>query len=129
MHTSLYVAAIIGIVFQQAFAVIKLRRQHQVSLGSDSHPDLEKAIRAHANTTEYMPLALLGLASAEYGGSHWLLIHVIGIALVLGRYWHYQGITKSTIPLRVRGMYLTFYPLITIAILNLWVWITRGLLG
>jgi uncharacterized membrane protein YecN with MAPEG domain len=123
MHTSLYIAAAIGWIIRLGFNVINLRRKHQVSLGSESHDDLEKTIRAHANATEYLPLALIGLAAAEYGGIHWSIIHLIGIALMLGRYWHNQGITGNMLKLRVRGMYLTFFPLMAIAILNLWTWL------
>lgn len=123
MHTALYIAATIGWVIKLGMDVVKLRQKHQVSLGSQSHDDLEQAIRTHANTVEYLPLALLGLAMAEYGGVHGLLIHAIGIALLLGRYWHYKGMTGPNLPLRVRGMYFTYYPLMAIALLDLWTWL------
>lgn len=120
MHTALYIAAAIGLIVKLGLNVVKLRHKHQVSLGSQSHDDLEKAIRTHANATEYLPLALVGLAVAEYGGIHWFLIHAVGLALMLGRYWHYKGMTVPILPLRVRGMYFTYYPLLAIAVLNVW---------
>lgn len=123
MHTALYIAAAIGLIVRLGLNVVNLRKKYQVSLGSREHDDLEQAIRTHANATEYLPLALLGLAVAEYGGIHWFFIHAIGIALMLGRYWHYKGMTVPTIPLRVRGMYFTYFPLLAIAVLNAWTWL------
>lgn len=123
MHTSLYIAAAIGWIIWLAFNVINLRKRHQISLGSQSHEDLEKAIRAHGNTTEYLPLALIGMGAAEVGGTHWFFIHAVGIALALGRYWHNQGIVGEALKARVRGMYFTFFPLMAIAAFNLWAWL------
>jgi len=123
MHTSLYIAIGIAWTVYLALGVIKLRKGHKISLGSGQEPALEQAIRAHANTTETLPFALLGLLAGELMGLHWLFIHGIGISLMAGRFLHHQGLTQTDFEKRVLGMKLTLFPLLIIAGLLVILWI------
>ena len=102
-----------------ALAVIRLRKINQVSLGAGGNTELEAAIRVHGNFAEYIPLGLILLGLLESHSAHPLVIAVLGCALVLGRFYHAQGLRLSDIKYRVRGMKLTFGTLATLAILNI----------
>ena len=54
--TSVIAAALTLIFIKLSFNVIALRRKNKVSLGSGGHEDLERAIRAQANFSEYVPI-------------------------------------------------------------------------
>jgi uncharacterized membrane protein YecN with MAPEG domain len=68
-------------------------------------------LRAHANNTEYVPMALLLLwaLASPLGGSIWL-IHAVGGSLTLGRIAHGIGMSQSTGPStpRLVGIMLTW---------------------
>ena len=131
----LTITAVVGsvlalIYIRLAFNVINLRQKHRVSLGAGDRPDLEKAIRAHGNFAEYVPIALILLAVLEYNrGALWML-GVCGLLLVLGRGLHAYGMVqegKGVSAWRVRGMVLTITAIIGLAVGNLWV-VIRGVM-
>ena len=70
---------------------------------------LTRAIRAHANFAEYAPLALLMLATLALTNTAALPIHVLGVALTLGRALHAVGMMRERHPnvLRFTGSLLT----------------------
>ena len=83
--------------------------------------DLAKAIRVHGNFAEYVPIALILLASYELNGASAMMLHVLGAALVVGRVLHVIGLTK-TIGLSVQrqvGMLSTFFVILILAIENI----------
>lgn len=86
--TPLY-AGILAILFIiLSLRVIQHRRLAKVSLGDGGNALLQRAIRGHANFAEYVPLALLLLAILEISRFSIYVIHVLGIALVIGRILH-----------------------------------------
>jgi uncharacterized membrane protein YecN with MAPEG domain len=89
---SLYAAVLMLVVLALAFNVSRLRRRHWVGLGTGDHPDLAAAIRAHGNTIETVPIALLLLLLLELGGAPAWTLHGLGVALVLGRLAYAQGL-------------------------------------
>jgi uncharacterized membrane protein YecN with MAPEG domain len=115
------VASVLTIVFVKlSFAVIGLRKKNQVSLGSGGHEELERAIRAQGNFSEYVPLALILMACLELNASPWWLVAIPGTTLIVGRLYHSVGIQETTsFKNRVRGMKLTFNSLITLVIFNI----------
>ena len=116
------IASILTIIFiKLSFAVIGLRRKNKVSLGSGGHDDLERAIRAQGNFAEYVPFGIILIACLELNGAPWVLVAILGIALIIGRMIHAKGINASTpdFSKRVLGMKFTFGTLFTLAILNL----------
>jgi uncharacterized protein len=80
-------------------------------IGDGGRPEMAAPLRAHANNTEYVPMALLLLwaLASPLGRSIWL-IHGVGLPLTLGRLLHAIGLSRSTGPssLRLIGMVLTW---------------------
>ena len=102
--------------------VISLRRSARVSLGDGGHPMLTRAIRAHANFAEYVPLALLLLVILEMSRFSIYLIHVLGVVLLIGRLMHGYALafTAESRIGRAGGTVLTFAVIIVAALLCLY---------
>ena len=116
------IASILTLLFVKlSFAVIALRRKHRVSLGSGGQEDLERAIRAQGNFAEYVPIGILLIACLELNRAPWWLVVIPGVALILGRLIHAQGINSppTNLAKRILGMKLTFITLIGLALFNL----------
>jgi uncharacterized membrane protein YecN with MAPEG domain len=93
--TSIY-AALCGILMiALAVRVSMLRRRFRIGVGSAGQEALERAIRVHANFTEFVPLALILMLLVELGGVTGWLMHVFGITLVVSRLLHAWGLTRS----------------------------------
>ena len=97
-----------------ALQVTRNRRRTRTVLGAGADRRMERAIRAHGNFAEYVPLALLLLGFAELQGQPAWLLHLFGIGLIAGRGLHALDISRENerIPLRVTAMALTFAVLI-----------------
>ena len=116
------VASIAAIIFVHlSFNVIKLRRKNHVRMGNGGVEELERAIRAHANFAEYVPIGLILLACLEANEASWWLVLLPGIALIIGRIIHAIGVQEPPphINKRVLGMKITFLTLISLVALNL----------
>ncbi len=127
MITGLY-AGLLGLIFLAlSIQVIKARRKHMISLGDGNIDDLQKATRAHANFSEYVPICIILLLVAELTSQADIFLHICGFALVFGRIAHAYGlVTKSGASLgRVSGMLATFAVLITLSLWNLYVVVTK----
>lgn len=83
--TALYAALSGFLIIALAANVVRLRLGKKVSLGDGGHKDVNRAIRAHGNTIEYLPLALLLMALLEINGGGSTALHAYGILLVGGR--------------------------------------------
>jgi uncharacterized membrane protein YecN with MAPEG domain len=66
-----------------------------IGLGTGGDAELEKAIRGHGNFTEYAPIGLIVLTSAELSGAAGGWVHAIGILLIGGRLLHAWGLSQS----------------------------------
>jgi len=110
----LYAALITFILVILTFRVILLRNRLKVGVGSGGHPSLERAMRAHGNFIEYVPLALILLLLCELNGAASTTLHGLGIALILGRLAHAWGLSTSegTSAGRAAGIVLTMLVLI-----------------
>lgn len=116
------IASVLAIIFiKLSFAVIGLRRKNKIGLGSGGHDDLERAIRAQGNFSEYVPLGLILIACLELNDAPWWMVAIPGIALILGRMIHAKGMNTPPpdFSKRVLGMQFTFFTLITLVVLNL----------
>ncbi len=109
-----------------ATRVMWLRNSHGVGLGSGGHEGLSRAIRAHANATEYLPVALLMLVVLAFEQTRPGLLQVFGIVLIVGRVLHAIGLSGSPGRSfgRVTGIVLTLLVMLAMA----GVLITRWLL-
>ncbi|MEM9601466.1 MAG: MAPEG family protein [Pseudomonadota bacterium] len=114
MVTPLYAALLTGLFLVLSFRALLLRRKHGVGVGTGGNPTLEKALAAHSNCAEYLPLALLLLYMLEVQTGTGLTVHALGVALVIGRCLHAYGVSQvdEDYRFRVAGMVLTLSCLI-----------------
>jgi uncharacterized membrane protein YecN with MAPEG domain len=99
MRLTILTAAILGLIYMVLTArVVAARLKGKVMLGdgapanSGQPSDLLKAIRAHGNFAEYVPLALILLAAVEACHAPHILCLALAGMLVLGRVLHPIGI-------------------------------------
>lgn len=113
-------AAILGLLFVYlSYGVIKFRMAHRIASGSGEVAALERAIRAHANFAEYVPLTLILLWFVETLTMSSTLVLLFGSVFVFGRILHVIGMVRPQrwMILRQLGMVLT---LSVIAILSIY---------
>ncbi|APG28778.1 glutathione metabolism protein [Syntrophotalea acetylenivorans] len=111
MHVTPFYAALLVLVFLRlSMRTIKLRRQLKIAIGAGGNPTMHRAMRVHGNFAEYVPLSLLLIFLFELQGAHFLLIHLFGACLLLGRLAHAHGVSreKEDYRYRVYGMLMTF---------------------
>ncbi|MGK7866952.1 MAPEG family protein [Falsiroseomonas sp. E2-1-a20] len=73
---------------------IAARRRYGASLGTP-HRMVERAVRAHGNFAEHVPLALILLALCEVNGLAGWALHALGLALLAARLAHAHGISRE----------------------------------
>ncbi|HEX7594780.1 MAG TPA: MAPEG family protein [Gemmatimonadaceae bacterium] len=94
--TALY-AGLLGILMLiLAFRVVAVRRVTSIGLGDGGDALLLSRIRIHGNAAEYVPLALILMLILELNGGSARWLHILGIALLVGRLAHVQGLSQST---------------------------------
>ncbi len=77
---------------------VRLRLSEKVDIGTGNSKALERAVRAQANFTEYVPIALLLIAMLELNQAPTLLLYCLAGALVLGRVLHATGFVRAKGP-------------------------------
>ncbi|MCB4821983.1 MAPEG family protein [Roseicella aerolata] len=107
--TALYAALLAGLFLVLSIRVVRQRRRYHVALGAP-HRLVERAVRAHGNCAEYVPLGLVLLGLLEGMGLPAWGVHALGTAFLAGRVLHAWGISQEPEVLRWRtlGMGLTF---------------------
>lgn len=75
--------------------VVRTRRAQQIGLGHGESPELERAIRAFGNASEYIPAALATLVLLTILDVSPGLIHALGLTLTIGRVAHAVGLSRS----------------------------------
>lgn len=117
--TALYAALLAPLLILLSVRVIRLRRSERVAIGDGGDASLLRAMRVHANFSEYVPLALVLMGLAESLATAPLLLHALGATLVAGRLSHAYGVSKAkeTLAFRVAGMAMTFATIGTLAAL------------
>lgn len=105
-----FAAAVCGLLLLfLAMRVSMLRMRHRVALGDGGIVELVRAIRAHANTMEQVPIFLLMALCYEIyvGASPWLMLLVAGF--LLARLLLAWGLSTATLSLPRRlGAALTY---------------------
>ena len=117
--TALYIVLNAAIMVAFAANVIRMRYHTRTRFGDSNNPEMMRAIRAHGNNTEYVPIALILFFLAQHLGASLLLIHAIGLPLTVGRVLHGLGflLRGQETPtghshLRLAGMILTFFAIL-----------------
>jgi len=106
-----FYTAILGLIFiALSVRTLILRRRYSVGIGYGNEEKLERAVRAHANFAEYVPLGVLLIYFLEQRSGTNLWIHILGTVLILGRLVHAFGISRPNEngSYRVLGMACTF---------------------
>ena len=121
MLVTLYAAILALLYVFLSFRVINARRTYRVSLGDNNQAAVTKVVRVHGNFAEYVPFALLLIFFVENSGWQPLYVHLLGVALVVGRILHAYGVGKAkpSLNLRIAGMALTLLVLLLSALLLL----------
>ena len=123
MHiTGIYAALATLLAVILAFRVIVLRQSTRTGIGDGGDHELAKRIRAHANAVETLPLGLVLLLLVEWNQTLPLLVHIFGIALIVGRVLHAFGLSRTAGASagRIVGMGVTLMALLGMALLLLW---------
>ncbi|MFZ5556761.1 MAG: MAPEG family protein [Pseudomonadota bacterium] len=92
IYASLNAALFLGL----SWRVVRLRRRYRVGIGYNGKQDLNRAIRVHANFSEYVPLALVLLLGLELAGLSSLALHLLGGTLLAGRLLHAHGLGRES---------------------------------
>lgn len=122
-------AALLAILYVMlSVRIIRIRRRESTAIGLNANAELERSVRAHANFSEYVPLALLLIWFAGATGTAPVWINLLGLMLVIGRVFHAYSLIvheprHSKYALRVMGMSLTFLTLLLPACLLLLNWL------
>ena len=89
-------AGIVGLLLLVLAARVSyLRRTLKIGIGDGGDGVLLRAIRAHGNSVEWAIPAILFLLVAELTRAPPLLVHLCGLAIVLGRVLHAIGLSRS----------------------------------
>lgn len=92
----LYVGVNALITLVLALNVVRLRVSDKVDIGDGGNARLQRAIRAHGNNTEYVPVTLLTIVGVAVLSASTMLVNGLGIALTLGRILHGIGLNMSS---------------------------------
>lgn len=103
------IAAILGILHVVFTLRVGLyRAKNGISLGDGGDNQLLKRIRAHANFTETVPIALILILLNELNAASAACLYGLGGTLIVARLMHYVSIAfKTPTPVRVVGMTAT----------------------
>jgi uncharacterized membrane protein YecN with MAPEG domain len=117
--TPLYAGVLALILVALAMRVIRIRRGKRIGIGDGNDDNLARRIRAHANFTEYVPIALVMMLLIELAGYPAWTLHALGLALIVGRVVHAWSLPAQSLAGRTIGMVLTFAVLISSALMCL----------
>ncbi|MGA9341623.1 MAG: MAPEG family protein [Rhodanobacteraceae bacterium] len=123
MHiTGIYAALGALLLLVLAIRVTLHRRRLQIGIGDNGDDVLARCIRAHANSVEYLPIALLLLLLLEWNQTLPWLLHLFGIVLILSRIAHAFGLSRSAGASagRAIGTLGTWTVIVVMALLLLW---------
>ncbi|MDP4796237.1 MAG: MAPEG family protein [Rhodospirillales bacterium] len=111
--TPIYLALAVVLYSIMTFIIIANRNKRRISIGDGAQQDFSRLIRGHANFAEFAPITLLAIVIAELSGAPATVLHICGIALIIGRSLHAYCFlcTPSGLKYRVSGMVLTLLSL------------------
>ena len=117
-----FYAGILALIFVAlAINVTRHRVKLRVSIGDGGNPKMLRMIRLHGNAAEYIPFAVLLMALYELDGGWHIALHIVGIALIVGRLVQSWGMWGTEVPGlgRRMGQGLTWLSILALALLNL----------
>lgn len=129
MHIVPVYAGLLALVFTAlSVRTLRLRRRLGIALGDAGHPAMLRAVRAHSNFAEYVPMSLFLFYLVEQSGADPRLVHALAGALLAGRILHAVGVSRvdERFAFRVAGMTLTLAPLLAAGIRLVWTHVPGG---
>lgn len=123
MQTIALYSGLFGLIYIfLSYRVVGLRKEKNVGVGTGDNEALTRAIRVHANFSEYVPMGLLLLAFFEFNGGSQVLIHAAGIIFIVARLMHAEGLGKSigVSKGRLIGTLLTWLTIIGLSLANIY---------
>jgi len=108
-------AGLLGLIGAWLFANVgKIKHAEKVAIGDGGNARVIRAMRGQANFVENVPLILILLMIAALLNMPAIVIHVIGIAVVVGRFFHALHFTKDDAPgwQRAAGAMTSFFALV-----------------
>jgi uncharacterized membrane protein YecN with MAPEG domain len=119
--TALYTSLLGILLVALAIRVTRTRVKEKVDLGDGHNDAMLRAMRAHGNAVEYVPVTLLLMLVYELDGGSHTLLHVAGITLIASRLLHAWGLSQSSklTPGRLVGTSLAWALPVVLAVLNL----------
>lgn len=120
--TPIYTALLALMLIVLSLRVIMLRKKLRVAIGDGGRPNLQRAICAHSNFCQYVPITLLLLLGLEAQNLCVMKLHILAILFIIGRIIHAYGVSQVTekLAFRLTGMGLTFLVLLLAAVGNLY---------
>ncbi len=122
--TPTYAAVLTVLYLVLILRVVVERRRHRFAYGDNGSPRVHAKIRAAANWSETVPIALILMLLVETQGIWCWGLHGAGILLVAGRLLH--GVSMSFAPrqikLRMYGMLLTLIAMAGLSVMVVPVW-------
>lgn len=102
--------------------VVRARVKTRTEIGDSADPAMMGPLRAHANNTEYVPMAIILMVLLYSLNANVYVIHAAGATLTLGRIAHAVGLSRSvgTSAPRFIGMVLTWLSYIIAIVAVLW---------
>ena len=118
MITLLYAGLCTLLVLVLAVRVIALRMRAKIGIGDGGDHEMQRRVRVHANSVEYLPLALILLGGMELNGYPNAVIHGFGATLLLSRVLHAWGLSRKSgaSPGRFVGTLLTLLLMVAMSL-------------
>jgi uncharacterized membrane protein YecN with MAPEG domain len=96
LHVSAFYAALTGILCViLSVMVVRMRVAKKISIGDGGDKEMSRMVRVFGNFAEYAPLVLVLMAITEANSDPRLLLHICGIAFVIGRIAHAFGLSRT----------------------------------
>src|SRR4051812_23566044 len=92
---ALWVGLHLVLLLLLSMLVVRQRRRHSIELGHGDIPELDRAIRAFGNATEYVPAGLIAVVVLAMASAPPLVVHAMGLTLLVGRVMHAIGLSRS----------------------------------
>jgi uncharacterized protein len=127
MHIVPLYAALLALLFVAlSIRTLRMRRRLRIAVGDAGNQAMLRAMRAHSNFAEYVPISLLLFYLVEQSGARPLFVHALCAALLVGRISHAFGVSQvnERFGFRIFGMALTLTPLIVASLTLLFTYVT-----
>ncbi|WP_421951494.1 MAPEG family protein [Pelagibacterium sp.] len=111
--TSLAGAILAFMLVALSISVSLKRMDVGTHIGMGEDVGLLRRIRAQGNFIEYVPIALILCALAEYRGAAAAWLWMLSGLLLVGRVVHATGILSGIAPVRAAGMVATYAAILT----------------